>query len=108
LTGKSLFREPIQAWALGPVAPDLYAVHGDKHQISRIPGADAPKLTDARRETIDAVLETYGSKSPWPLVHYTQIEPPWRNARKGVPFTRNVGRVIRPKAMRDYYGGLLH
>ncbi|MDR1857481.1 MAG: SocA family protein [Desulfovibrio sp.] len=106
-TGKAMFPETIQAWAYGPVAPDLHQVYGDKHRIGAIPGGDSSKLTDDEIESVDAVLDAYGDKFWWSLVHYTHLEPPWRDARKGVPFTKNVGGVISPKAMQDYYSELI-
>src|SRR5215468_6409074 len=56
-----LFDARIEAWANGPVAPELYRRHRGRLHLSAgdIPG-EPDQLSGEERETIDAVLESYG------------------------------------------------
>lgn len=103
-----LFPDKIEAWADGPVVRRLYDIHRGKFRISRIREADPSRLNDTQRETIDAVLETYGDKpSAW-LRNLTHSERPWRDARRraGLSASERGNAVISLDAMVQYYGGL--
>jgi uncharacterized phage-associated protein len=101
-----LFRNRIEAWANGPVVPDLYREHKGKFKVSAWPKGDASKLSPAQRKTVDAVLKFYGGKSSQWLSDLTHRESPWVEARSGLlpgdPGTREIGHA----AMAEYYGGL--
>ena len=103
-----LFEQPIEAWANGPVAPWLYNIHRGRFYVSSIEGADAAKLNGNQRETIDAVLATYGDKSPQWLSELTHIEAPWLNARHraGLAIGERGHSEILLDDMSEYYGGL--
>src|SRR5438132_9115459 len=57
---KSLFPEKIQAWANGPVVPDLYEMHRGKYLLGSWTHGNCNRLSGEQRETIDAVLGYYG------------------------------------------------
>ncbi len=103
---KPLFRNRIEAWANGPVTPDLYFAHQGEFTITSEPKGDVSKLTRDERETIDAVLRDYGSKSATWLSALTHEEDPWLNAREGVPEGKRSNRQITDAAMAEYYGNL--
>ncbi|SNT14659.1 Uncharacterized phage-associated protein [Actinomadura meyerae] len=79
---RPLFPERFQAWANGPVAPDLYACHRGRFQLDRgdIPG-HSEALDVGERESIDLVLEALGGYSAHQLSTMTHRETPWVNAR---------------------------
>ncbi len=104
--GEQLFSENIQAWANGPVVRELYDVHKGMYSISSISGGDPSKLSNTQKETVDAVLEYYGDKSPQWLSDLTHMEEPWRKARAGLPETERSERVIKLSDMEEYYGSL--
>ncbi len=102
-----LFAEDIEAWANGPVVPALYQQHKGKFKVE--PGSlqgDPAKLTKPQRETVDAVLDFYGSKSPQWLSDLTHREAPWRDARAGVAPGERSSEPIPVAAMAEYYGSL--
>ncbi|WP_372174433.1 Panacea domain-containing protein [Xanthomonas axonopodis] len=105
--GDVMFDDPIQAWANGPVSPRLFAAHRGMYRVSAsdIDG-DSGALTKDQRETVQAVLSTYGDKSPAWLSELTHKEDPWRDARKGVPDGAQCQQPITPEAMLNYYDGL--
>lgn len=101
-----LFPEEIEAWANGPVVRELYHAHRRKYRIACLRKGNAAALTESQRETVDAVLDFYGDKSPQWLGDLTHMEAPWQSARRHVPEGVR-GDAIIPKAdLAEYYGSL--
>lgn len=103
---KPLFRNRIEAWANGPVVPDLYAAHRGEFTITSEPQGDASKLDRDERETVDAVLRDYGDKTATWLSALTHKEDPWVEAREGISEGERSNRQITDAAMTEYYGNL--
>ena len=108
--GRPLFDEDFQAWANGPVCPQLF----DKHRGIFVVGPDWNELpaenyhfTTDQIETMDAVLRDYGDKAPHWLSELTHKEAPWKAARAGIPDGMPGAVVIQKNAMQQYYGGLI-
>lgn len=102
---KPLFKEKIEAWANGPVVPDLYETHKGKFNVSSWQGKIS-NLSGEQKETIDAVLKVYGEKTSQWLSDLTHQESPWTDARAGLsPGTRS-NKQITHAAMAEYYGSL--
>lgn len=103
----ALFDEPIQAWANGPVCPDLYAKHKGQFQISSLEIAgNVDALTVSQKETIEIVLAHYGSKSAQYLSELTHLEQPWITARKELRAGERGNNEISLESMSEYYGSL--
>lgn len=103
---KPLFQEEIEAWANGPVVPELYRDHRGQFEISSWPRGNPTALTAAERETIDAVLHFYGDKPSQWLSDLTHLEMPWRKARVGLQPGERGSQTIALGDMAEYYGGL--
>ena len=103
---KPLFGARIEAWANGPVVPELYRLHRTSFQVSTWPQGDAKRLTKDERETIDAVLNFYGDKSAQWLSDLTHREPPWVNARAGFAPGERGCTPITHTAMAEYYAAV--
>jgi uncharacterized phage-associated protein len=103
---EQLFREKIEAWANGPVVPELYDWHRGKYTINSIRRGDEDNLEAYQKETIDAVLKFYGNKSPQWLSDLTHNEDPWRNARKGIPEGERGNTEISLASIEEYYSSL--
>ena len=104
-----LFEEVIEAWANGPVSPDLYAAPRGKFKVGvRDIAGDGRRLTPEQQATIDRVLDFYGAKSAQWLSDLTHLEAPWRNARvrANVGEGENCREVITLSDMHEYYSGL--
>jgi uncharacterized phage-associated protein len=100
-----LVTDRIEAWANGPVAPELYERHRGEFRISTV-GGDPTRLDETQRETIDKVLEYYGHRSSQWLSDLTHAEDPWRNARGGLAAGVRSNARISDAAMAEYYGSL--
>lgn len=105
--GKPLFRARIEAWANGPVIPEVYTHHRGSFTITEWPLGDYRNLTKDERETTDAVLNFYGDKSPLWLSELTHMEAPWKDARKGFRPGDRCGNEITRESMGRYYAELL-
>lgn len=103
----SLFESKIEAWANGPVSPELFSSHKGRFEIKASEKiGESTKLTSHQKEVIDAVIDTYGGKSSQWLVELTHLENPWRDARENVPAGQRCNKEITLSAMHDYYSGL--
>jgi uncharacterized phage-associated protein len=102
-----LFGESIEAWANGPVCPELWDRHRGQFQLSAPWRWGVPdRLSDEQTATVEAVLDYYGDRSAQWLSDLTHAERPWAEARMGLsPGTRGK-RVITHASMADYYAGL--
>lgn len=101
-----LFSERIEAWANGPVVPELYHFHRGRFKLDSWPQGDSNNLTESERETINAVLEFYGDKNPQWLSDLTHSEDPWIKARRGLPDGERGHREITLESMMEYYSSL--
>lgn len=103
---KPLFSAKIQAWANGPVVPELYRVHAGQFDMDVWPQGDPGALTQEQRETVDAVLAFYGDKSAQWLSDLTHAEAPWRKARSGLAEGERGDEEITPAVMHEYFSTL--
>ncbi|TCF21125.1 phage protein [Bifidobacterium longum subsp. longum] len=96
-----------QAWANGPVCPDLYHAHKGMFKITRgdIHG-DPSNIDEDGTSTIDAVLNAYGKMGAYQLSELTHSERPWRDARGDLPQGAICNTEITEAAMAEYYGSL--
>ena len=101
-----MFSERIEAWANGPVAPDLYNLHRGEFQLSEWPWGHSGQVDEIARDTVDLVLGYYGPMNAQQLSDLTHAEAPWREARKGLKAGERGTRVITPAAMMEYYSSL--
>lgn len=103
-----LFDDEFEAWANGPVCPNLFHEHKGKYtvNIEDFPSANPDTLSEDQKDTIDTVLRYYGSKDPYWLREQTHAEDPWKNARGDLPEGAPSHNVISKASMGAYYGAL--
>ena len=105
--GVPLFDEDFEAWASGPVCPELFQktqgefiVHASDEQ------GDMSLLSDNQKDSIDKVLEFYGDKDAQWLKQLTIMEDPWRLAWRGMLIGVHSPNIVSKDSMALYYGGL--
>ncbi len=103
---KPLFQERIEAWANGPVIPELYNAHRGRFRVSSINVGNPDALDSDQIETITVVLNYYGDKPSQWLSDLTHMEDPWKGARAGLPETARSNRDIPHADMAEYYSSL--
>ena len=107
-TGNELFPEDFEAWANGPVCPELFQAHKGKFVIGEdgLRRGNATALNEDERESVDVVLKGYGDREPYDLREQSHSEPPWKDARYGLPEGAWSNELITKASMGDYYGSL--
>ena len=80
-----LFEEEFEAWANGPVCPQLFEKHKGKFVVDESLFSDFTdyKFSEDQIATMDAVLDYYGDKQPQWLSELTHKEMPWKIAMEG-------------------------
>lgn len=102
-----LFDERIEAWAHGPVIPELYQHHRGQFVVDHWPHGDAANLSETQRESVGAVCEYYGDKTAQWLSDLTHQEDPWKDARAGLAPGDRGSKEIPKSALHEYYSGLI-
>ena len=103
---RPIFKARIEAWANGPVIPEVYKEHRGRFTVSTWPKGNRATLDSEERETVNAVLKFYGDKSSQWLSDLTHTEAPWINARRGALPGHPSQNEITHAAMAEYYGCL--
>lgn len=102
-----LFDEDFQAWANGPVCPELFYKTQGKYSVSAYDEDGGENdLSEDQKETIDLVLNHYGKHDAQWLSQLTHMEDPWLLARAGIPSGTGCHNIITKESMALYYGGL--
>lgn len=102
-----LFDEDFQAWANGPVCPELfYKTQGMYSVSAKDETGGTGDLSDNQKDTINRVIAHYGKHDAQWLSQLTHMEEPWRKARNGLPQGAGCANVITKESMAMYYGSL--
>ena len=109
---EDLFTDDCQAWAYGPVYPDVYYRYREYgYNPIDMPtedfNADLDELTVREIEVIDAVIDAFGQYSGTVLSQFTHSERPWIEARGTLqPKDRSV-TVINRSAINEYFDAVV-
>lgn len=102
---RPLFASRIEAWANGPMCPDLYELHRGKYDISTVRGR-SDRLSEDEAESVDAVVKFYKKYDGQQLSDLTHDEAPWQQARKGLEPLERGDKEITRASMKKYYASL--
>lgn len=100
---RPLFHQTINAWADGPVVPELFDRHRGMYMIEELHLGDVYNLDGQAKGTIDAVLRFYGNMTAEQLRDLTHKEEPWQIARARQPDGSRGNEVITHSSMEEYY-----
>lgn len=109
---EDLFTDDCQAWAYGPVYPDVYyRYRGYGYNPIDMPtedlNADLDELTVREIELIDAVIGAFGQYSGTVLSQITHSERPWIEARGTLQPTDRSVTVINRSSINDYFDAII-
>ena len=106
--GQQLFDEDFQAWAHGPVCPELFYEHKGMFALNEdfLNEYSTNCFTKDQIETMDSVISFYGDRSPNYLSELTHKERPWKETRGNLPLGEPSNKVIPKELMQEYYSGL--
>lgn len=105
LHGKPLFRDALQAWASGPVQPEVYArflPFGSAPIVGKRPKS---KVTKAMSNFIAELMSVYGRFSSFDLQRIACEETPWIAARNGLPAGQPSSNPIDLAVLKKFYNG---
>lgn len=105
--GEPLFRDDIQAWANGPVSPNLFHAHAGQYMIGK--GAldfsgSSSVLSSSQKQEVNRVVDSLGSYSGEQLRELSHGEKPWLDARKGCAPGERCSAIISVRSMVQFYG----
>ena len=102
LFGEELFLDACQAWAHGPVYPDVYYKKYKSYGYNPIDQPplsnhdDFAELTTKEIEFLDAIISAFGCYSGPILKKMTHNEKPWRETRGNLlPNDRSVSEISK-------------
>lgn len=103
--GKPLFSDRIEAWANGPVVPELFKKHRHKFIVTKgfLGDSTIDELDVAAARSICRVLDVLGNKTGAELSELTHSERPWSDARVGYAPAERCDVAIAPESIRSYY-----
>ena len=107
-TEEPLFQEEFEAWANGPVCPELFHEHKGMFMCSKknLSKGNPDNLSEDQKDTINIVLNDYGQMEPYELRELTHMEDPWKKARGSLAEGASCNNVIPKGYMGAYYGSL--
>lgn len=100
-----LFSEDIEAWANGPVVPELFNGHRGRFMVSAWEDGDASRVSAAKKEVIREVLRVYAPLTARELSDRTHREGPWLTARGSTATGAWSNAVISHASLRAFYVG---
>lgn len=109
VNGEQLIFEDNQAWAHGPVYPQMYNKYkkfGYKpidNGIYSTHGCVLSKLTDSEISVIDLVINTFGLFSPKTLENISHSQEPWREKRIEYKDDEAGQEVIDQESIKAFY-----
>lgn len=107
LFNEPLFKEELQAWTHGPVAPSVYRKFSDKG-FEALPAPKRCKTFEGKIEgLLSEIYNIYGRLTAKDLERLTHGEDPWNIARGGLSPEAASNNIITKESMKKYYKLLL-
>ncbi|MGB0560732.1 MAG: Panacea domain-containing protein [Spirulinaceae cyanobacterium] len=103
LLDQELFAEQIQAWAHGPVVPEVYEEFKDYGWRPIEPVDVELDLDSDTEEVLNQVLSAYGERFAKTLEKMTHSDQPWIKAREGYTLEARCNAIIPKQDIRNYF-----
>ena len=107
VNGRPLFAEDFQAWVHGPVLPSQYRRF--KEFQWRPIELDVLRPVGLAKEIVahlEEIVDVFGSETAVALELMTHREPPWLEARAGLPADAPSNAIISKQTMKAYFQSL--
>lgn len=105
ITGKELFSEQMQAWAHGPVVPEVFQEF-KAYGWNALPvpnNQEVPKVSDDVLDILTQVYDTYGELPAKTLEVMTHQDEPWIAARGNLDSESRCETVIPKQKIKEYF-----
>jgi len=106
VSGRPLFAEAFHAWVHGPVLPSQYQRFKDWQWRPIDLDLERPAIPVGIASHLDEVINVFGCETAVALELMTHREPPWREARVGLPAHAHSTAVISKQTMKAYFQSL--
>lgn len=106
LRKRPAFKERLEAWVHGPVQPGVYGEYKHYRWNPISQEAFPPALDGELKELIKDVLDAYGGDTGYELELRTHREPPWMEARGGIPDDQESNAIISQASMKKFFESL--
>ena len=106
--GNFLFEDDCEAWAHGPVYPDIYKRYRDYcyNTIDSIDEPDISSMPEEEKILLDSVVRHICCYSGKTLESFTHIEAPWVASRRNLPVGASTNRVIPKQIIGAYFSSV--
>ena len=96
---RKLFDEPIEAWAFGPVVPDVYILYKQYGGTSILgPARNTEPISKKDRQILIAVFNQFKNWSATDLTQLTLSQRPWQDA-----YTEGKKNEITVSAIKSFF-----
>ena len=102
---RPIFKEKIYACWNGPTIKELYEAHREEFKIAKING-HSKRLSKNERETIDAVLDFYGSLTAQQLMGLLRSEYPYKDLNQDDLEMMTERDEIKLDKMQEFYSSM--
>ena len=105
LDDKPLIDEEFQAWAHGPVVPEVFQAFKE-HGWQPLPvpeNQQVPEVPDQYLSVLNQVFDSYGGISAKTLENMTHRDSPWIDARGDCSPEERCDKVIDKSAIKKFY-----
>jgi uncharacterized phage-associated protein len=103
LRGTPLFAEDLEAWAHGPVVPEMFREYRVYRWQTIMKPTDPIEIPLSEANHIKSVLRAYGRYAADQLERLSHSEAPWKIARNGLPDGESSNAVISHESMREFF-----
>lgn len=103
--GKELFEEKIEAWAHGPVVPEVFQKF-KTYSWAQLPIPDENNVCNFPEDVtsiLKQVFDTYGRFEASALEAMTHTDEPWIKARGGIAPEARCNTVIPKEEIKQYF-----
>jgi uncharacterized phage-associated protein len=105
---KPVFTAEIQAWAHGPVVPNVFLALRHLRWASVPIPTEAIPLEPHLENHVHMVLRAYGEFTAADLERLSHTEKPWLDARGNLPSDAPSRAIITNESMKEFFGSKVH
>lgn len=103
ILNRQLFLEDMQAWAHGPVVPEVFHFYKD-YGWHPLPPMDISESFDKDvLDMLEQIYDVYGEFTAKTLENMTHSDKPWIDARMSLPPEARCENVIEKAAIKSYF-----
>ncbi|MBD8144293.1 type II toxin-antitoxin system antitoxin SocA domain-containing protein [Pantoea agglomerans] len=105
LNDSELFKEKIQAWAHGPVVPEIFHTYKE-HGWNTLPvpkDKKLPKFSKKTESVLIQVIDSYGELPAKTLERMTHGDQPWIKAREGFEPEQRCEKVMPKTEIKSFF-----